>query len=426
MGLLSICTLPGCNQSANRDWGDIDQDAYLRFAIKAYENDFSYTGVRNQMPLFPWIQALIYSPDLSNDEFFEQGKRLNVVISIAGLAAIGAAFFLKFSKYYALYSILVISFLCFAIKAAWFQAEILYYLLFAFAFILSIESIRCPRWYKSIGLGMLFALTHYTKASATPALAIYTFSFALPLLCDLRSRVSPERMLKMAFAAFAPLLVFMVLLFPYFNESKERYGQYMYNVNSTFYVWYDSWHEAKAGTLAAGDHYSWPKMPAEEIPSFTKYMNEHSSAEILRRFTFGAERLYRNACENKDQLGLCIHVGSVSLLFIAAFFKIILRNRGRLGNKDIQIGLFAFAILLIYGLLIAWYAAIVAGQRIILLLLIPLFWSVGLALQAAPRINLPGTDLCLVRAVILVMLVVLASQVYESAMGRAALVIGGF
>ncbi len=401
----------------------------MNFAKKAYASSFTFTGGRNRMPLFPWIQALFYSPDMSDEEFFEQGKQLNVLISIACLTALGAAFFAKFSKSYSVYAIAVIAFLCFAIKAPWFQAEILFYTIFAFAFMLSIESIRCPKWYKSVGLGLLFALAHFSKASVLPALAIYSCIFAVPLLFDLFSRrLSRQRMYKIAFHAIAPLFVFLVALFPYFNESKDRYGHYLYNVNSTFYIWYDSWEEAKSGTRAAGDREGWPDMPAEEIPSLTKYLNEHSTADIVRRFYRGAMRIHENACSGPDspsQFGLCIHTGISVLVMFSCLFAKVSGDRGRLTKKDIQIGLFAASVFFAYSLLFAWYAAIASGPRFILMLLIPLFWTVGLSLRSAPSINLPGSAISAYSVVILVMLLVLVSQTYELVTVRAAMLFGG-
>ncbi len=170
LGLALYLYLATIQSEVNQDWSKVDQVAYMVFAKEDYKTRFAFTGNRNRMPLFPWLQALLYSPELSDDAFFEQGKRLNAFISLAGLAALGAACFHSFSKGFALYAVSVIAFLFFAIKAPWFQAEILFYALFAFAFMLSIESIRSPKWYKSVGLGLLFALAHFTKASVLPSL----------------------------------------------------------------------------------------------------------------------------------------------------------------------------------------------------------------------------------------------------------------
>ena len=54
----------------NNDMRKTDQSSYMRFAIEAYESNFQYTGGRNQMPLYPFLQALFYSPTLDDDGFF--------------------------------------------------------------------------------------------------------------------------------------------------------------------------------------------------------------------------------------------------------------------------------------------------------------------------------------------------------------------
>lgn len=410
----------------NQDWGKVDQSAYIYFAKEAYETSFAFTGNRNRMPLFPWVQALFYSPVMSDEAFFEQGKLINVLLSLAGIAALGAAFFLRFSRGYAFYAISVIAFLFFAIKAPWFQADILFYTLFAFAFMLSIESIRSPRWYKSVGVGLLFALAHFTKASATPGIALYACSFAVPLLAAIRNCLNRQRIVKIVSQALTPLLVFFVALFPYFNESKARYGHYLYNVNSTFYVWYDSWGEAKFGTKAAGDREGWPDMPAEEIPSLTKYLKEHSINDIVKRFVHGAIRVHKNVCSGSGQFGLCLHAGIGVAILIFGLCLRVTGARGSLTKEDIQIWLFALLFVLSYMLMYMWYAAIASGPRFILALLIPLFWSVGLALAKVSRVYLPGSNVGIVHAVMSIMMVILFSQVYELAAVRAAQLYGGF
>ena len=386
--------IAGMQSAVNRDWRKVDQGAYMHFAAEAYESRFAFTGGRNRMPLYPWMQALFYSPELSDEAFFEQGKELNALISLACLAALGAAFFRAFSRSYAGYALSVIAFLCFAIKAPWFQAEVLFYAFFAFAFMLSIESIRRPAWRKSIGVGLLFALAHFTKASALPAVLIYGFSFAVPLFAQYRrGMLNRQRLAALACRAIAPPVVFLLALFPYFNESKARYGHYLYNVNSTFYVWYDSWGEAKFGTKAAGDREGWPQMPAEEIPSLTKYLEEHTTAQILGRLASGAERLYENACGSADgpsQFGLCVHVGGGLLALACCLFARLFRGRGAPSAEDVQIAVFAGLTLSLYLIMYAWFAAIASGPRFMLALLIPLLWTVGLALRRSARRKTAG------------------------------------
>ena len=53
------------------------------------------------------------------------------------------------------------------------------------------------------------------------------------------------------------------MLSPYLRTNKTVFGRYFYNVNTTFYVWYDDWPQASVGTIKHGDDVGWPKMAAE-------------------------------------------------------------------------------------------------------------------------------------------------------------------
>ena len=415
-----------------------DQIVYMDIAKQAYETRFQYTGNRNQMPLYPFIQALFYSPQLDDEAFFQQGKWLNVVLSLLCLLALGIAFFIKFSKIYAFYSLLVIAFLVFAIKSPWFQVEILFYTLFGFAFMLSLEAIISPAWYKSIGVGVLFALAHLSKASAMIGLFIFISSYGILFLHKLFCRsLNGEEVRRILYHALTPLAVFMILLFPYFQESKERYGSYFYNVNTTFYMWYDTWREANNGTRAAGDHTGWPKLPDEEIPSLSKYLNEHSLSDIISRFRLGAKRFIWAGCNDQfspfaygycNQVVLNVIIVSVCLLFFAVF-----RGwRVKSSYKNMQA---AWWILLFFGLYVlsfTWYVPIssrVGGVRMFLALVIPLLWAVGLV-GHAPRMQ--SFQFMILRRPVkvfhiayLLMILTVFYELYLVAAFRAAVMYGG-
>ena len=373
----------------NNDLTRSDQGAYMNIAKQAYETRFQYTGSRNQMPLYPWIQALLYSPQMDDETFFQQGKQLNVALSLVCLLALGIAFFHKFSKIYAFYSILAIAFLVFAIKSPWFQTEILFYTLFGLTFILSLEALLSPKWHKSIGVGVLFALAHFSKASALPGLLIFISSYGILFLSRLFSRsLNRGQVRRILYHALTPLVVFMALLFPYFQESKDTYGTYFYNVNTTFYIWYDSWDEAKEGTAAAGDRRGWPDMPDEEIPSLSKYLREHTADDIIERFRNGAAALLRTGCHNSIySFGYCSQVG-LSLLILALGLPLLFKDiRRRKGEHNMHIVWYILLFFLLYALSFAWYMPIIGGGgRTILSLAIPLLWTVGLVAHA-PQIQ---------------------------------------
>ena len=409
--------------SKNHNMRYTDQSAYMDAAIKAYETRFAYTGDRNRMPLYPFLQALFYSPDMSAEDFFQHGKRLNIVLSIVCIAVLCAVFFTRFSKLYATYSMLLIGLIVFAIKSPFFQTELLFYTLFGFTFILSIDTIKSPSRTKTIAIGAMFALCQYTKASAMPGLFIFAFSYSVLLLARLRRHeLKPDSLKRLLFSAFAPILVFLLLLSPYLLESKAIYGSYFYNVNTTFYLWYDSWDEAKAGTLGAGDHLGWPDLPEEEIPSLQKYLDEHTAREILQRFRDGVATVFKSACQIEGSFkyayGYCSQV-VLGLLALAGSIALIVMSPGlRLSDSSLQVAIFASVFFSVYFVSFAWYMPIIIrGARTVLSLLIPFLWVTGLAvhhplIQSLP-VKIGGRDIGLFHLVYSLMMLTLGVEIYR-------------
>ena len=235
----------------------------------------------------------------------------------------------------------------------------------------------------------MFALAHFSKASALPGLFIFISSYGVLFLSRLFSRsLNREQARQILYHALAPLVVFMALLFPYFQESKNTYGTYFYNVNTTFYIWYDSWDEAKNGTRAAGDRRGWPDMPDEEIPSLSKYLREHTTDEIIERFRNGAATLLRSGCYSSNySFGYCSQVG-LSLLILALGLPPLFKSiRRRKSNKNMHIVWYVLLFFLLYALSFVWYMPIIGwGHRTLLSLAIPLLWTIGLVVHA-PQIQ---------------------------------------
>ena len=84
-------------------------------------------------------------------------------------------------------------------------------------------------------------------------------------------------------------MVFLAVLAPYLINSERTFGQSFYNVNTTFYAWYNNWASASTGTLAHGDGVGWPRLPADQIPSPAKYWRTHTLGEIAARVGSGFE-----------------------------------------------------------------------------------------------------------------------------------------
>lgn len=321
----------------------------------------------------------------------------------------------------------------FSIQAPFFKAEILFFMLFGFAFAQSIDSIRHAAWYKSVSLGVLLAAVHFTKASALPILGIYVLSFSIQFVFTLWNRSQDiHAYLRILGQATIPALIFVLLLLPYFSESKERYGQYLYNVTTTFYMWYESWDEAKRGTRAAGDRIGWPDLPDEEIPSLAKYLDEHSFSEIIHRFYLGARSFVEKACTNADspqRLGYCGHVGVGLLILIASAVSLIGTPASQVSAKNIQVGVFLVLVFSVYLLSSFWAWPITMGPRVTLTLLIPFFWTIGLMLETprlrAVQLEALGHRILLWNIVYAVLIIVVLFQTYELVTFRAAHLYGG-
>lgn len=425
---VSVCLaaylhIAGTQSIKNHNMRYTDQSAYMDAAIKAYETRFAYTGDRNRMPLYPFVQALFYSPDMDLEAFFQHGKRLNVALSIVCVAVLGYVLFSRFSKLYATYAVLLIALIVFAIKSPFFQTELLFYTLFGLTFILSIDTIEAPSRTKTLALGAMFALCQYTKASAMPALFIFALSYGALALAKLRNRDFHVADAKgLLFSAIAPILLFFLLLAPYLLESKAKYGTYFYNVNTTFYVWYDSWDEAKAGTLKAGDHLGWPDLPDEEIPSLRKYLDEHTAQKILDRLRDGAATMLKSACQIEAPFlyayGYCSQVG-LGLLVLMGSMALIARAPGRrISESSLQMAVFAAAFFAVYLVSYAWYMPIITrGARTVLSLLIPFLWITGLVAHQpriqSLRVNIQGRDIALFRLAYALMTLTLFVEIYK-------------
>ncbi len=422
----------------NSDLTSSDQSAYMNFAKKAYNTNMQFTGNRNRMPLYPYLQALFYSSELSDEAFFQQGKQRNIALSLLCLLALSLLFFAKFSRLYAIYALLSIAFLVFAIKSPFFQTELLFYTIFGLAFIFSVEAILIPKWYKSVSVGVLFALAHLCKASALPGLFMFVSSYGFlvffTLLCRNTNRADLKKLLlHNLLHSLAAILTFMVLLFPYLQESKERYGSYFYNVNTTFYMWYDSWDEAKQGTRAAGDRLGWPHLPHELIPSPSKYLQEHSAEEILGRFHSGIKRMIASGCylkRSKYRFGYCSQVGLnlLTLAFAVALHLPKLRYWG--SGRSFQIVLYIVLFHVLYALSFAWYISLSSdGSRTILSLMIPLLWTVGIMLHS-PRLRSSCASIChrpirIVTVIYTLMFTTVFYEIYQVVRFRALLMYGG-
>lgn len=363
-----------------------DQSAYMNYARQMVESDYTFIGGRNRMPLYPYLQSLFYDPAMSDEDFFTQGKYVNLILSVGLLVGVALIFLRSFNWLLALNLILITTFTVFIFKAGFFQAELLFYFLNFCFFLLMWRMLTNPSWFVAVLTGVVAALAHLTKASILPGLVIFIASLVFSWLRQIFQQASPHETALTGRKAitYQPVLAFLVVIsflvttFPYLQTSKMLFGHYFYNVNSTFYLWYDTWEEAKAGTASHGDRIGWPDMPADEIPSMSKYLGEHTVYQIFDRFYNGAVLITSKAAYSYGYFKYVIFYGGLLIVTM-------LKNRSRairLIRSNLPLSLFLTLYFPAYFLLYAWYSPMVDGNnRLILAQFLPLMFTISVGLD---------------------------------------------
>ena len=369
----------------NSSFRTSDQNAYMEITEKAVETNFRYTGTRSQMPLYPYVQALFYRSDMGENALFAQGKTLNIILSLlllGGIFGIAKAFFpLRRTAIITLISTVSL----FIFKAPYFQSELLYYFL-SFLGFLGIAKMLVKPTLKLGGLtGLVLGLAQLTKASILPTMLAFSAVFLLQqgILFLFEKRVDKKekcKKVKTATTSFViTLLSFTLVLLPYLTESKEKYGHYFYNVNSTFYIWYDSWDEAVTDTAKYGYREHYPNLPPDEIPNLKNYLREHSIKQISTRFFTGL---------NTELILILYPYSKINYLFLYGILLVILfiqkHNMQIIKRLLLQYwAVIIFTVLFVTGYLTlyAWYSPFAGGTRFLYSLFLPTLFSIFIALD---------------------------------------------
>jgi hypothetical protein len=174
------------------------------------------------------------------------GKVLELILSFLSGSA-GLIFSRYFRPLHTLNLMLIITFLVFIFKTAFFQTEVLFYFLNFCLFWCLWRLLHRPSIPIAILTGLMAGLAHLTKASILPGLVLYLiFALLKGLWVLFRQRragqVAPARQPASIYFLVVPVvaLVFLASVFPYIRTAKRITGHYFYNVNSTFYIWYDN------------------------------------------------------------------------------------------------------------------------------------------------------------------------------------------
>ncbi|MEO8260807.1 MAG: hypothetical protein ABI868_25905 [Acidobacteriota bacterium] len=367
-----------------------DQSGYLWDAQNVYGNWHGAAaplliGERNRMPVYAAFLAAFWDPALSNDEFFDRAKRWNIYLSVGLLALLAVVFAGYLPPLPATNLTLVVAFGYFIFKAGYTQSELLYYFLFFITFLLFWEMIARPgrlavTLCRAAAAGAMAALAYLTKAALLPLLAVFLVVCGFDALRRLRSDPSGAR--RQLIAALVVTAVFLAVLSPYLRTNKRVFGQYFYNVNTTFYIWYDNWPQASIGTIKHGDGVGWPAMPLDDLPSASKYWREHTMTQVTARVGAGLwdmlDRSYHTYWYLKY---LVLYLGAAAAVTVA-------RRRDVSAAPRRSTAAVAFLVLYgaIYLLGIAFYAPVsgTGTSRFLIAHLTPLFFVLSLFLAREP------------------------------------------
>lgn len=388
-GILAVVSglyLYGASQRSERINSSLvkDQEAYIRLAIKM-QNQFGYLGDRARMPIYPLLLSLFYEPNMDPQTFFERSKRVNILLSLLILTGLFFIFKEKLGLGPGTNLLLITSFSVFMFEASNATADVLFYFLNFLSFLAMCRLLVNPSLRYGALTGLLWGISYLTKASVLAGITLFYMILALrivSLICKAVSeKLNRRRYLRdirthIACGLFLTFAFFLTIS-PYLAQNKKIFGHYFYNVNTTFYMWYNSWNEIEKGTRAYGDRKSWPKMPPELIPSAQKYFQEHTARQVGGRIREGAWKIAKTCMKSYGYFKYIL-IFSFFFLFLRFFDK---RHRKRSSQPRTLVLFFIFSYFTAYGLLYSWWGKLDAGDRYILTLFIPFMLMLSIAIQ---------------------------------------------
>ena len=356
------------------------QYPYLAYARQVAETGVTrHFGDRNRMPLYPSLLALVHDEDW--DIFVAGSAWFAIFSSLVILVGIGGLAYGNLPPWPATALTLTAVVAVFIYKASFVQAELLYYGLLLASWLLLCRVIRRPGAWWALPAGVLLGFTYLTKASGAATLVAYIAAVGVqavvlawpaktPAGKSLTHPVSP-RARDVLLSGVIVVVAFLVVAYPYLSNNQARFGRYFYNVNSTFFMWCDSWKEAQAFADTYHISEQYPEAPPDKIPGPLNYWRTHSPRRILGRLGYGFSTLAALAWHGPYAKYLALVV-----VFCLALGAGQVRRLKKPALEDWIIGLFWAMFFLGYLFSYAWYARVAYGDRFLLSLFLPAIFAV--------------------------------------------------
>ncbi len=247
-------------------------------------------GTRN--PLFPWVAATFL--DAQEPDFFEKGKRLNVLLAICGTAAVAVFFSRRLGPLPAFNATALSSLAALLPISTFFGAEAIFLVLFLFVFASGMRLLNENPLRLYLLLGLLTALAWLAKSSTTPLLVLFVtlsvvryalnlkFSESLPW--HLRAPAWGTSRFLTGLAIF--LSLYFALISPRLIHAHQTWGNAFYSLPS-FWFWADDW-ETCVRKYADCRKVRLAELPIEEQPTWQGYFHRHDLSDAFSRLTKGA------------------------------------------------------------------------------------------------------------------------------------------
>ncbi len=373
----------------NKNPSRSDQAAYMRYAKKTRALPFGYVPDRNYMPIYPWIMSWFFQDGMTDEEYFQTGKRVNIVLALLTMLPVYVVFLWKNHPFDATVALSAIIISMVAFKAPAFQPALLFFAISFFMFVSHLNLILQLSCNKAGLAGFLSGLAYLTKGAVPPLICLTTLCLVGRAVgAYVRKKRSPQstavNMLSwktclIAIAVFAATLV--IAVFPYIRASKDMYGRWICE-NNMYFFWCDSWKDCKRLMAAVGGEEGLYRMPRSELPGPINYFRAHSLKDALVRIAEGLRRFQSEHVRWGYGYTRFVVVYAVCLLLIGYQKRQGIRA-WLLNGANRWAVVYCAGFFLGYILLCAWYTYVDCSKRFGLIMFYPAMFLFVKALRAA-------------------------------------------
>ena len=380
----------------NHEIEPFDQSAYIGMSKTMEGSWYPWYSDGTRNPLFPWIAATFLDPN--DAQFFEEGKRLNVVLGIFATAAVAVFFACRIGPLAAFNASALCSLAVLLPISTFFGAEPIFLVLFLFVCACAMRLLNDNPLHLYLLLGILTGLAWLAKSSTTPFLVLFLGCSIVRWLLSLRLgdkvpwhlRAPGWRPRRFLSGLLICLAAYFAIISPRLIHADKTWGSAFYNLPS-FWFWADDW-ETCVNKYADCRKVRLATMAIEEQPTMQGYFHRHDLGDALVRLSNGAlvrlvqlfhpEAKWRFAVERKDKprrivlphRGLyLIGLGALTLAICG-----VAASQGRIEKLGpitlpVLLGLTTFVV---YVMATGWYLPMGPGHRFIMTLYMPLLWMV--------------------------------------------------